>query len=57
MPGQKEDLAMVEHCCPWCEARLPLELEPAAGEQSCPDCLTSWRYVDEEPPTGMAAAA
>jgi hypothetical protein len=46
---------MVDISCPWCEEQL-LELEPAADEQSCPACLTSWSYV-EEPVTGMAVAA
>jgi uncharacterized protein YbaR (Trm112 family) len=47
---------MIDLCCPWCEAQLAVETEQV-DEQVCPDCLTSWRYVNEEPLTGMAAAA
>jgi hypothetical protein len=48
---------MVQIACPWCEAQLPLGGEEQADEQSCPDCLTSWRYVDVEPLAVIAAAA
>ena len=43
-----------ELMCPWCESPLELAVEPVA-EQQCPDCLTSWRYEEEE--VSLAAAA
>jgi hypothetical protein len=39
-----EDIA-----CPWCQVDLPA-LPPAdAGEQTCPECLTSWTWLAGEP--------
>lgn len=46
---------MVEYSCPWCEETLLIEAEPAAEEETCPFCLTSWRYVDEPPELAAAA--
>jgi hypothetical protein len=54
--GDHRRKQMAELKCPWCEEQLPADVDPAAQEGSCPDCLTSWTYVDE-PATGMAAAA
>jgi len=47
---------MTNLSCPWCDELLPHELVEPADQGSCPECLTSWTYV-EEPPTGIAAAA
>jgi uncharacterized Zn finger protein (UPF0148 family) len=46
---------MVEQSCPWCEEIMLVEADPTTGEESCPVCLTSWRYVEE--PAELAAAA
>jgi Zn-finger nucleic acid-binding protein len=33
--------------CPWCEMDLILAAD-AAEDGECPQCLTHWRYEDEE---------
>lgn len=45
---------MNETTCPWCEAELTLNAADAA-EETCPECLTTWRY--EEDPAEFALAA
>jgi hypothetical protein len=58
MTGSKPTLeaAMVNLNCPWCEEQLLLELEPVADEQTCPACLTTWSYVEEQQSALPAAA-
>jgi hypothetical protein len=45
---------MSELSCPWCDAALAAEPAEVVC-QSCPDCLTTWRYEDE--PAELALAA
>ena len=47
---------MTDPCCPWCAAELVLEAADAA-EQTCPECLTTWSYYDEEASPDLALAA
>lgn len=49
---------MVEQSCPWCEAKLNVELRLVTDDdsQTCSECLTSWRFEDE-PVYELALAA
>ena len=49
---------MVEQQCPWCEARLRVELRVVvdADAQTCPECLTTWS-LEDEPEVELALAA
>jgi len=40
--------------CPWCEIELALPLDVEADAQTCPECLTTWRYEDA-PELALAA--
>ena len=47
---------MAQVTCPWCEVELMTAvLERDQGE--CPECLTSWRFEDDEPEVDLALAA
>jgi hypothetical protein len=43
-----------EHSCPWCETDLEIAAD-AMDEQQCPECLTSWRYEDDDISLAIAA--
>ena len=49
---------MVQETCPWCEATLLVELRVVTDDdsQTCPACLTTWRFEDE-PAYELALAA
>ena len=38
---------MNDMSCPWCECSLELSMDQS-DEQQCLQCLTTWRYEDEE---------
>jgi Zn-finger nucleic acid-binding protein len=42
----KED-RMFDSTCPWCETDLVLGAKDR-DEDQCPECLTTWRYEDED---------
>ena len=47
---------MAQVACPWCEMELmPAVLERDEGE--CPECLTRWQFVDDEPVQELLLAA
>ena len=45
---------MVELSCPWCECNLQVGAQPRYEEQ-CPECLTTWRYEEDEVELALAA--
>jgi hypothetical protein len=45
---------MVELICPWCECDLLVGAQPRDEEQ-CPECLTTWRYEEDEVELALAA--
>ena len=45
---------MRDDTCPWCECTLELRVDQA-DEQQCPECLTSWTYVEDLPDLRLAA--
>jgi len=49
---------MVEQTCPWCEARLKVELRVVTDDEvnTCPECLTTWS-LEDEPAVELALAA
>lgn len=49
---------MLEQTCPWCEAKIKVELRVLTGDeaQTCPECLTTWAFEDE-PVYELALAA
>ena len=49
---------MVEQTCPWCEAKLKVELRVVTEDayQTCAECLTTWSFEDE-PVYELALAA
>ena len=49
---------VVEQKCPWCEAKLKVELRVVTDEDvnTCSECLTTWSFEDE-PDVVLALAA
>ena len=45
---------MVELICPWCEGDLFVAVQ-ARDEEQCPECLTTWRYEEEDVELALAA--
>lgn len=39
---------MVELICIWCEASLRVEAQAQAGQQTCPECLSTWLYEEAD---------
>lgn len=48
---------MVEISCPWCTARLAVAFEERDTEHACPECQTTWSYVEPDEERGLAIAA
>ena len=51
---RQEETQMVHMTCPWCELDLILAAE-AAEDVECPECLTRWRFEDEQAELALAA--
>ena len=54
----KEVSRVIDQSCPWCEAKLSVELRVVTDDdsQTCPECLTTWTFEDE-PVYELALAA
>jgi hypothetical protein len=52
------EVKVIEQSCPWCEAKLQVELRVATEDdaQTCPECLTTW-MLEDDPVYELALAA
>ncbi len=51
----REETMMVDLDCPWCDARIQLEVGDMGNEVDCPECLTSTLLEQEESTIALAA--